>query len=67
MRYVKEIRFRLTPEEKSALSAISEGKDMSQSAFVRALIQREARKHGLLDSKVTKLSKSGLRAVKAAR
>ncbi len=47
MRYYKEIRFRLLPEEKGALVALSERENMSQSAFVRRLILLEARKRGL--------------------
>ncbi len=50
MKYYKEIRFRLTPEEKTALVALSEREDMSQSAYVRRLIWTEARKHGLWSS-----------------
>ena len=50
MKYYKEIRFRLTPEEKTALVALSEGENMSQSAYVRRLIWTEARKHGLWSS-----------------
>ncbi len=50
MRYYKEIRFRLLPEEKAALMALSEGDNMSQSAYVRRLILLEARKRGLWSS-----------------
>ena len=66
MKYLKEIRFRLTAEEKSALCTIAEGEAMSQSAYVRHLLNREAKKLGLLNSKPTKRIKSGGRVAKAA-
>ncbi len=50
MKYYKEIRFRLTPEEKNALITLAEEENMSQSAFVRRLIWVEGRKHGLWSS-----------------
>ncbi len=66
MKYLKEIRFRLTTEEKTALSRIAEEKDMSQSAFVRNLLHNEARKHGLL-TQSTKRTKAGVRVAKISR
>lgn len=48
MKRDKEIRFRLTPEEKSTLVALARQEETSQSAFVRRLIQMEAKKQGTL-------------------
>ena len=64
MKYVKEIRFRLTPEEKAALIAMSQQDEMSQSTFVRRLIQTQAKRHGLWHGprgKFIKLSDGGAR------
>ena len=47
MKYLKEIRFRLTQEEKSTLIAMSEKANMSQSMLVRHLINKHAKKNGL--------------------
>ncbi len=54
MRYYKEIRYRLTAEEKTALAALAEQENTSQSAFVRRLIGHEAKKYGLLSSQSAK-------------
>lgn len=40
---VKEIRFRLLPQEKNTLMALAETQGMSQSAFVRQLIAQAAK------------------------
>ncbi len=45
--YCKEIRFRLTPEEKEALVTLAEDAGLSQSAFVRRLINKRAKKRGM--------------------
>ncbi len=66
MKYLKEIRFRLTAEEKSALCTIAAGEDLSQSAYVRQLLNKEAKKLGLLSSKPTKRIKAGRKVAKAA-
>ncbi len=66
MKYLKEIRFRLTAEEKTILCTIAAGEDMSQSAYVRHLLNKEAKKLGLLNSKPAKRIKSGRRVAKAA-
>ena len=50
MKYLKEVRYRLTPEEKSLLILLSQQEHMSQSAFVRRLIQMDAKKKGLWQS-----------------
>ncbi len=59
MRYYKEIRFRLLPEEKAALVALSEEDNMSQSAYVRRLILLEARKRGLWSAPQKRVSAAG--------
>ena len=50
MKYVKEIRFRLTPVEKAALIAMADQAEVSQSTFVRRLLQTAAKRHGLWQS-----------------
>ncbi len=47
MKYIKEIRFRLTPVEKAALIAMAEQAEVTQSNFVRHLLQTAAKRHGL--------------------
>ncbi len=64
MKYVKEIRFRLTPVEKEALITMAEQADMSQSTFVRRLLQTAAKRHGLWQSprgRHAKISEGGER------
>ncbi len=48
MKYVKEIRFRPTPEEKSPLKHLAQEKGISQSAVMRQLLYSEGKKRGLL-------------------
>ncbi len=50
MKYLKEIRSRLTAEEKVALKIIAQENDMSQSAFMRQLLHMAIKKHGELSS-----------------
>lgn len=67
MKYLKEIRYRLTAEEKSVLSMIAQEENMSQSAFVRHLLYREAKKRGLLSSQPATRIKSGMHTAKSGR
>jgi len=62
MKYLKEIRYRLTAEEKTVLSTIAQKENMSQSAFVRHLLHKEAKKHGLLSPQTASRAKSGANA-----
>ena len=67
MKYLKEIRYRLTAEEKSVLSMIAQKENMSQSAFVRHLLHREAKKRGLLSSSPANRVKSGMNIAESGR
>lgn len=67
MKYLKEVRYRLTPEEKSVLSTIAQDENMSQSAFVRYLLHREAKKRGLMSSAPSSRIKSGVHVAKSGR
>ena len=67
MKYLKEVRYRLTPEEKSVLSTIAQDENMSQSAFVRHLLYKEAKKRGLMSSPKVSRAKSGINIAKSSR